>query len=153
MIRPSTTAPDAAPDRPAVFRALVLGLLAGVAIALVYGVLSEPFELTLGLIVVGIVGGWVIGAAVTAGGWAGRPHPVVRSMQVTAAAVAVVAWVVGLGIAYVVSQVLIPQASTALAERISVSGFLGYFVGLDLVRFIHVIALALMAFVAWRGAR
>ena len=36
---------------------------------------------------------------------------------------------------------------------VSVAGFLDYFVGLDLTRVIHLIALVLMSLMAWRGAR
>ena len=63
-------------------------------------------------------------------------------------------WLIGLGLAYMISQALIPEASTALIERLSVDGFRVYFSGVfDAVGLIHFLSLALMAVMAWRGAR
>ena len=154
MIRPSTATSDATDDQPSTIRALSFGVLTGLAVALVYGVLTEPIELTLGLLAIGFFGGWLIGAAVAYGAWSGREHQGVRRLQVTAAVIAIVAWFVAVFLAFAISQAFIPQASTTLAERVNLSGFLDYFGGLDDgVRFIHVLALALMAFMAWRGQR
>jgi len=69
-----------------------------------------------------------------------------------AVAISVLAWVGALALAFTISQALLPQASTPLASRLTLSGFLDYFTGIDL-SFIHFIALALMSFMAWRGAR
>ena len=133
-------------------RAVVLGVLAGIVIAVVYGILSEPIEFTFGLLVVGVLGGWLIGNAITYGAWRGKEHETQRSLRWTAVAISVLAWVGALALAFFISQALLPQASTPLVSRLTLSGFLDYFTGIDL-SFIHFIALALMAFMAWRGAR
>lgn len=132
---------------------IALGLLAAIVVAVVYGVLAEPFELTLGLIVVAFAGGWLIGNALAYGTWRGDEHSRRASLQWAAVALAVVAWIGALVIAYVVSQALIQGSATSLSSRLSASGFFDYFLGLDIVRFIHLIALAVMGFMAWRGAR
>jgi len=134
-------------------RAIVFGAAAGIVVALAYGVLSEPFEFTLGLLVVGFAGGWLIGNAVAYGAWSGREHERVPALQWTAVALSIVSWVGALTLAFVISQALLPGATTPVASRLTLSGFLDYFSGLDLTRIIHLIALALMAFMARRGAR
>lgn len=141
-------------SQPRGLRGYDLGLLAGLGFAVVYGFASEPIRLSFGLVAVGFVGGIIIGSAVTKGAWAGRPHITLRRLQLTAALIAVGAWIVGVFIAYVVSQALIPQSSSGLLERISFGGFSDYFAGLfDSVRLAHAAAVSAAAFAAWRWAR
>ena len=135
-----TDTPDGATERPARAQAAAVGLLAAAVVALVYGLAAEAVGLTFGLIVVGLVGGYVIGAAV---------KPAMR----LAIALAVGSWIVGLVIAYVVSQVLLPQASTSLSDRLSVSGFVDYLSGLDVMKIVHPLALLGIVAAAWRAAR
>jgi len=134
-------------------RGVAFGILAAIATAVVYGVFAEVLGFTLGLIVVGFVGGWLIGNGLAYGVWSGGEHETNRALRWTAVALAVVGWVGALVLAFVISQALLPQAATPLSERVTVGGFVDYFFGLDIVRFIHVISLALMASMAWRGAR
>ena len=141
------------PDSPRLAYALGLGWLAAFAFAVIYGLSAELIGLTFGLPVVALLGGWVIGTVVAYAAWGEGEHPVNRGLRIGAAALAVEGWALGLILAYIVSQALIPQASTALADRLSVSGFLDYLLGLDLVRFIHLISLAVVALMAWRAAR
>lgn len=130
------------------------GLLAGIAVAAVYGLAAELFGLTWGLLAVGFGGGLLIGAAITRGAWGRRRHVTARRLQVLAAAIGIGSGVVGIFVAYVVSQALFPQATTPLTDRISLAGFTGYFAGLfDTIRVIHAASLAAIAFMAWRGAR
>ena len=155
--KPATTVPADAPDyleQPRGIRSYDLGLLAGIGVAIAYGLAAELLALTFGLVAVGFIGGIVIGGAVSRGAWAGHPHPPNRRIQAMSALIAIGSWIVGVFIAYVVSQMFIPQASTTLLERISFGGFSDYFTGLfDQIRFIHAASLAAMAFMAWRGAR
>lgn len=131
-----------------------LGLLAGIGFAIVYGIASEPVQLSFGLVAVGFIGGLVIGGAVSRGAWAGKPHVTVRRLQVMAALIAVGGGIAGLFVAYVMTQLLFPQATTPLLERISFDGFNDYFGGLfENVRLAHAAALAAAVFMAWRGAR
>jgi hypothetical protein len=120
-------------------RAVALGVVAALAVALVYGLAAEAIQLTFGLIVVALVGGYVIGQAVKTR----RP----------AVALSIGAWVVGLVVAYVVAQALLPQASTSLGARLSAAGFVDYLSGLDVMKVVHPLALAATALAAWRGAR
>jgi len=141
-------------DRPNVWHGFDLGLLAGLGFALVYGVCAEVLSLTWGLAAVGFLGGIVVGGAVTQGAWAGRKHITVHRLQLAAALTGVGAWIVGLFVAYAISQALIPQPSTGLLERLSFGGFSDYFTGqFEFMRVVHAAALAAAAFMAWRGAR
>ena len=114
---------------------------------------AELVGLTFGLPVVALVGGWIIGTAVAYGAWGESVHEPLRTLRRGAVLLAVVAWLLGLILAYVVSQALIPQAATALSDRLSVGGFFDYILGLDVVRFIHLLSLAFVAVMAWRAAR
>jgi hypothetical protein len=142
-----------AADSPRVARGLALGALAAVIFSVVYGLSAELIGITFGLPVVALLGGWTIGTAVAYGVWGESVHEPDRTLRRGALALAAGSWLLGLVIAYFVSQALIPQATTSLAERLSVGGFLDYILGLDLVRFIHLLSLALVAVMAWRAAR
>jgi hypothetical protein len=134
-------------------RGIAYGIAAAVGTAVVYSVFAEVLGFTLGLLVIGFVGGWLIGNGIAYGVWSSREHATIRALRWTAVALAAVAWVGALAIAFLISQALLPQAATPLSERVTVGGFVDYFLGLDIVRFIHVISLALLASMAWRGAR
>lgn len=121
--------------------------------AVVCSAFAEVLGFTLGLLVIGFVGGWLIGNGIAYGVWSGREHETIRALRWTAVALAALGWIGALVIAFVISQALLPQAATPLSERVTVGGFVDYFLGLDLVRLIHVISLALLASMAWRGAR
>ena len=133
-------------------RGLTLGVVAGAGVGLAYAFLTEPLELTFGLLVIGFVGGWLIGNGISYGAWRGREHEPQRSLRWAALVITTLAWIFALGLAFVISQALVPQASTTVASRITLSGFVDYFTGLE-GNFVHFIAFALMAFMAWRGAR
>jgi hypothetical protein len=139
------------PASPNIGRATLFGLLAGAVVALVYGVLAEIFDLSLGLVVVGLVGGFVIGAAVVSGAFGGRFHLVVPRIRWLAALLGVVSWLVAVLIGYVMSQLLFEGAATPLVDRLSVSGFLEYLNGSLFSP--SILGLAGMAFMAWRGAK
>jgi hypothetical protein len=134
-------------------RGILFGIGAGALVVLVYAVFAEVLELTLGLLVVGFAGGWLIGNGVAYGAWSGREHEPSRALRWSAVAITMVAWVVAVFVAFVISQALIPAASTPLSSRVTLDGFLDYFNGLDVTRLVHLVALALMALMAWRGAR
>ncbi|MEP7379010.1 MAG: hypothetical protein ABI725_05540 [Chloroflexota bacterium] len=140
-------------DSPRFAYGLGLGWLAAFAFALIYGLSAELIGLTFGLPVVALLGGWIIGTVVAYGAWGEGEHPLNRGLRIGAVALAVEGWALGLVLAYVISQALIPQASTALADRLSLGGFFDYLLGLDLVRFIHLLSLAFVALMAWRAAR
>jgi hypothetical protein len=132
-------------------RAALYGLGAAVLVALAYGSLQDPLNLSWGLIVVGLVGGWVIGSAVAAGAFGGRFHLVVAQVRWLAALIAVIAWLMASAVGYVGSQVFYQGAATPLADRLSLGGFLDYLNSGVLSP--SVLGLAAMAFVAWRVTR
>lgn len=140
-------------DSPRFAYGLGLGWLAAFAFAMIYGLSAELIGLTFGLPVVALLGGWIIGTVVAYTAWGDGEHPVNRGLRNGAVALAVEGWALGLVLAYVISQALIAQASTALADRLSLGGFFDYLLGLDLVRFIHLLSLAFVALMAWRAAR
>lgn len=120
-------------------------------VALVYGILADPFGLSWGLIAIGFVGGVLIGMAVVQGAFDGRFHLVVPQVRWLATLIAVVAWILSAAVSYVASQVFYQAASTPLADRLSLAGFADYFNGT--VFSPSILGLAAMAFMAWRGAR
>jgi hypothetical protein len=140
---------ESPPALPRIGRAGLYGLGAGLVVALVYGVVSEPpFDLSWGLIVVGLVGGWIIGSAVAAGAWGGRFHLIVAQVRWLAALLAVIAWLVAMIVGYVASQVFYQAAATPLGDRLSVGGFFDYLNSSVISP--SILGLAAMAFVAWR---
>jgi hypothetical protein len=134
-------------------RAILFGVGAAIIVVLAYAAFAEILQFTLGLLVVAFVGGWLIGNGIAYGAWSGREHETRRAWQWFAIATSIVAWVAAVFLAFFISQALLPAASTPLNARITLDGFLAYFNGLDVTRVVHVVALALMAFMAWRGAR
>jgi hypothetical protein len=139
------------PASPNTARGVAFGLAAAIPVALVYGVLADPFGLSWGLIIVGLVGGWIIGAAVAQGAWGGRFHLIVPRIRWLAALIGVITWIAATAVAYVASQLVYQGATTPLAERLSVGGFVEY---LNSTVFSpSILGLAALAFVAWRAAR
>ena len=137
--------------RPDVLRALALGLAAAVPVALVYGLLADPFGLTWGLLVIGIFGGMIVGGSVAYGGWLGAPHVTVRNLRMLAVALAVFAWLLGSVASFVFSQVFYQAASTPLGERLTLASLAEYVpTATDLPKLVTLLAMAVMA---WRGAR
>ena len=134
-------------------RAILFGIGAGVIVVLAYAAFAEILQFTLGLLVVAFVGGWLIGNGIAYGAWSGHEHEPSRAWQWFAVATSMVAWVAAVFLAFVISQALLPAANTPLSARVTLDGFLTYFNGLDVTRVIHVVALALLAFMASRGAR
>jgi len=130
---------------------VLYGVAAGVPIAFLYGVLADPFGLSWGLIVIGLIGGWLIGNAMAYGAWEGREHAPIPALRWTAIVVAAVAWFAASVVAYVGSQFFYQAATTPLMDRISVGGFIDYFQGTLISP--TLLGLAAMAFMAWRGAR
>ncbi|MEO6349912.1 MAG: hypothetical protein ABIP53_04600 [Candidatus Limnocylindrales bacterium] len=139
------------PASPNTARGLAFGIAAAIPVALVYGILADPFGLSWGLIIVGLLGGWIIGSAVAQGAWSGRFHLIVPAVRWLAALVAVVTWIGAAAVAYFASQLFYQAATTPIGERLSLGGFVEYLNGT--VFGPSILGLAAMAFVAWRAAR
>lgn len=105
------------------------GLLAALGVALVHGIAWSVVELTFGLLVVGLAGGWLIGYAVRQGvatyqerrleqaqAGEGAPDPTAsrwlpppRGMSTMAAALGAMAWFVGSYVAFAIVQIAVGQ--------------------------------------------
>jgi hypothetical protein len=132
-------------------RAALFGLAAAEAVAVVYGVLADPIGLSWGLIVVGLVGGWIIGAALARGAWSGVFHLIVPRVRWLAALFAVLAWVEAAVVGYVASQLFYQGPASPLLDRLSIAGFVEYLN--SSVFSPSILGLAAMAIAAWRSAR
>lgn len=111
-------------------RALLVGLGAAFLVALAMGLLGGLFDLTAGLIVVGLMGGWLIGRAVAVvarGGspasWLSGAEPapgrVPGWVRLAAIVCALVAVAGGLVILWILSLAAVPDATTGLLERLA----------------------------------
>jgi hypothetical protein len=138
-------------DRQRALKAFDWGLLAMLAVAVAYGLLLYPIGLTWGLIAVGVGGGWLIGRAVRHGAWRGLPHPRNWSLRILAVVLALVAWLIGMFVSYVMSQLLLAGAAQPLLERISPAGFSEYTA--QIYDIFHGIAMGALAIMAWRTTR
>lgn len=137
-----TPTTDGTPTERPYGSAALYGLAAAAAVGLVWAVLSVVLDFHLGLLVVAAVGGWIVGAAVVR---------VARGAWPVAVGSAGLAWLVGAVLSYVLSQVLLPEAVTPLAERLSIGGLVDYTVAtFDLVQ---TASIAILVVVAWRSAR
>ena len=93
----------------ALAEAVAVALLAAVAWAFLHGLLEFP-----GALVVAVLGGWLIGEVL----WSVRAKPIV------AAAVASLAWVVGLVLTWLTAMALLPASSRTFLERVENTPFL-----------------------------
>lgn len=142
--------PIVAVNRRRALHAFDFGALAAIGVSIVYGLLWA-MELHLGLIAVAVMGGWVVGGAVSHGAWRGGLHMPSRRLQLLAAVLGTASWLGGALVSYFVNQLVLPAAQTPLLERLSFGGFAEYLTGVyDIV---HGIALATLAFFSWRSAR
>jgi hypothetical protein len=123
-------------------RPIATAIFAAVVTGLFRAVLSAWVGLYFGLLVVAAFGGWIIGTALQTAG------PRRRAL---AAVLGVFAWLVGSVLDFVFSQVILPNATTPLAERLAPGAYLAYASAtFDLVQ---VGAIAILVVVAWRSAR
>jgi len=123
-------------------RALALGLAAALGTGAAWALLSAVLGLHIGLIVVAAFGGWLIGASV---------RSAVPRAQAWAIGLALLAWLVGSVLEFVIAQLLLPAASSPLVERVTISGYFDYLAGtFDII---EALAIALLVLVAWRSAR
>lgn len=123
-------------------RALAFGGIAALGTGVAWALLSAVLGLHVGLLVVGAFGGWLIGSSVRTAG---------PRSQAWAIGLALLAWLIGSVLDFVISQLLLPAASTPLAERLAISQYLDYLAGtFDII---GALAIAVLLFVAWRSAR
>lgn len=95
----------------AVVEALLVGLLTAVVWALLKGLLEFP-----GVLAVALIGGWAIGVLM----WQVRARPVL------AAALATLAWLIGLLLTWLVAMATLPGSSRTFLERVEGTPFLDW---------------------------
>jgi hypothetical protein len=93
----------------ATIEALAVALLAAVVWALLKGIL----EFGAGLLGVAVVGGWAIGAVF----WQVRASPILAGV------IAMVAWVVGLILTWLLAMAILPNSSRTFLERVEATPF------------------------------
>ena len=140
---------DPAPAR--LVRAGGLGTLAGIAVALAFGVAVGIFDLGAGLLVLAVLGGMGIGAAVRQGAWSGRAHAADVRVRTLASVIALGAWVAGAVVDYLLGLLFLPASAVDLPSRIDAAPFPGYLSA----RFgvLEILELLLVGAFAWRSAR
>jgi hypothetical protein len=138
-------------DRPLMGRVLALGSIPVIGYVVLYAVLQGVLDLSAGLLAVSAGGGWLIGAAVRQGAWAGQVHRRSRRPQGAAIALAATAWVGGQVASWVVAMWILPGSTRTFEERLADSPFLDWLgPQLGLLEFLE---LALLVGLAWYGSR
>jgi hypothetical protein len=138
-------------DRPDLVRALLLGLLAGILVALAAALLRSILDMTAGLVALAVAGGWVVGAAVRRGAWAGLPHRASAAPELLGMLLGALTWVIALVLAWVVAMAILPASERTLLDRLAGIPFLDWLspqLGLG-----EVAGLVLAAILGWFGAR
>ena len=106
-------------EYPRLGDAIVIGLGASAATVIVSALLRDILDLSFGLLVVAGVGGWLIGAGVRFGAWAGRPHLGSRLLGVIGAALGALCWLLGLVAAWLLSMAILPGSSRSFGDRLT----------------------------------
>jgi hypothetical protein len=146
-------------------RVLLVGLGAAFLVALAMGLLGGLFDLTAGLIVVGLIGGWLIGRAVAGvarGGslrsWLSGAEPspgrTPGAVRLLALACALAAVAGGLAVLWIVSLAAVRDATTSLLDRLAAQP-LGAWLDPQLGQLGPILLLTLLAtlLAAWRSSR
>jgi len=104
-------------------RGVGLGLIAVVVAAVACALLRGILDLTTGIIVFAVVGGWVIGAAVRQGAWEGQPHRPSSAPAIAGACLGVLCWLAGLVGAWLVTMAILPASSRTFTDRLAAMPF------------------------------
>ena len=138
-------------EHPRLGRALLLGLATVSAIVVVSALLRDILDLSSGLLVVAGAGGWLIGAGVRQGAWAGRPHLSSRILGLVGLGLGALCWLLGLLAAWLLSMAILPGSSRSLPDRLAATPFMDWLSPqLDPLDFVQ---LLLLVGVAWYVAR
>jgi len=138
-------------ERPDLGRAIALGALVGLLVALAAALLRSILDLTAGLLALAVVGGWAVGAAVRRGAWAGLPHRASATPEVLGLLLGAATWVAALVLAWVVAMAILPGSERSLPERLGATPFIDWLspqLGLA-----ELVGLVLAALLGWFGAR
>lgn len=137
--------------RPDLRRGSLAGLLAAGTTALALGLLSAILDVTLGLLVVAVAGGWAIGIAVARGTWRSMEHRPFEAARAIGAVLGVLAWLGGRLVDWIISLAILPGSTLSLGERLAVTPFIGWLA--PQLSVLDALEVALLAAVAWRSSR
>jgi hypothetical protein len=132
-------------------RALALGVAVGLLVALAAALLRSVLDLTAGLVAVAIAGGWLVGAAVRRGAWAGLPHGPSAAPEGVGMTLGLLTWVSSLVLAWVVAMAILPGSERSLVEHLTGTPFLDWLA--PQLGLADVLGLALAGLFGWIGAR
>jgi hypothetical protein len=132
-------------------RALALGVAVGLIVAIAAALLRSVLDLTAGLVAVAVAGGWLVGAAVRRGAWAGLPHRGSGAPEWMGLALGVITWVAALVLAWVVAMAILPGSERTLVERLTGTPFLDWLA--PQLGFADMLGLVLAGSFGWIGAR
>jgi hypothetical protein len=138
-------------ERPDLPRALLLGLLASGLVALAAGLLRSILDVSTGLLVLAVAGGWAVGAAVRRGAWGGLAHRASTAPEALGLTLGAVGWVAGFVLAWVVALAILPGSERSLADRLTTTPLLDWLA--PQLGLADVLALVLAAVFGWYGAR
>jgi hypothetical protein len=138
-------------EHPRMTRGVGLGLVAAVVVAVVCALLRGILDLTTGIIVFAVAGGWAIGAAVRQGAWAGQPHRPSSAPALAGACLGVLCWLAGVAGAWVAAMATLPGSARTLLERLASTPFLDWLA--PQIGLADVLSLLLFAGFGWFGAR
>jgi hypothetical protein len=153
--------PAAIPASPSVGRALGSGLLSAAALAVAWGLFEGLLGYDVGLLVLAAFGGWLVGASVAWGAWAGArrgasggrgngPRQGVTRLRGIAAMLAIMVWPAAQVVAWIATRAALPASSLDLVGRLAATPLVD-FVG-NTVGPIALVEVLLLALVAWFAA-
>ena len=132
-------------------RAIGMGTVVLLVVALVYASLRGILDLTTGTIAVATAGGWAIGAAVRAGAWGGEAHRPSRRPVVAAMSLGAACWLACLVGAWLVAMAILPGSSRTFLERLAGTQFLDWLT--PQLGLADLLDLVLFVTLAWVGSR
>jgi hypothetical protein len=149
--RPVEVAQPAPVEQPDRLRSLALGVVAAALVATGHALLRSVLDLSIGTLALAALGGWLIGFAVRWGSWSGRPHRPSRWPGPAAMCLAVLAWVAGLVVSWLVALWLLPESTRTFGERLMDQPFIDWLA--PQLGILEPVQLALLVGVAWVAAR
>jgi len=137
--------------RPNLRRGTAFGAVAALVVVAAWLVLGGIFGASLGLIVAGVAGGWLIGAWTAFGAWSEGARGSHRAPGVVAGTLALFAWFGGTVAVYLWTRAILPGSARPFGERLAEVPFPGYLAGF--FGPVEELEIAALVAVAWYEAR
>jgi hypothetical protein len=138
-------------EHPRLGDALVFGLGAAAATVIVSALLRDILDVSFGLLVIAGVGGWLVGAGIRWGAWAGRPHRGSAVLGVIGVVFGGLCWLLGLVAAWLLSMAILTGSSRSFTDRLAATPFVDWLSPqLDPLDYVQ---LLLLVSIAWYVAR